>query len=73
MSPLLLVDASANVLLTQGKRPWIFRSCIICYHEHGTLESETDRFERLREVRLVPRRRGIAFVEYEAEAGAISA
>lgn len=31
------------------------------------------RFEGFREVRLVPGRRGIAFVEYEAEAGAISA
>ena len=32
-----------------------------------------DRFEGFREVRLVPGRKGIAFVEYEAEAGAISA
>jgi hypothetical protein len=31
------------------------------------------RFEGFREVRLVPGRKGIAFVEYEAEAGAISA
>ena len=31
------------------------------------------RYEGFREVRLVPGRRGIAFVEYEAEAGAISA
>jgi RNA recognition motif-containing protein len=31
------------------------------------------RFEGLREVRLVPGRRGIAFVEYEAEQGAIAA
>ncbi|KAI4255578.1 MAG: hypothetical protein L6R42_006666, partial [Xanthoria sp. 1 TBL-2021] len=31
------------------------------------------RFEGFREVRLVPSRKGIAFVEYEAEAGAISA
>ncbi|KAI9827223.1 MAG: hypothetical protein M1832_005361 [Thelocarpon impressellum] len=31
------------------------------------------RFDGFREVRLVPGRRGIAFVEYEAEAGAISA
>ncbi|KAL8847161.1 MAG: hypothetical protein Q9221_007791 [Calogaya cf. arnoldii] len=31
------------------------------------------RFEGFREVRLVPTRKGIAFVEYEAEAGAISA
>ena len=31
------------------------------------------RFEGFREVRLVPGRKGIAFVEFEAEAGAISA
>jgi len=31
------------------------------------------RFEGFKEVRMVPGRRGIAFVEYEAEAGAISA
>lgn len=31
------------------------------------------RFEGFREVRLVPGRKGIAFVEYEAETGAISA
>ena len=31
------------------------------------------RFEGFREVRLVPGRRGIAFVEYETETGAISA
>jgi len=31
------------------------------------------RFEGFREVRLVPGRRGIAFVEYDAEAGAITA
>lgn len=31
------------------------------------------RFEGFREVRVVPGRSGIAFVEYEAEAGAISA
>ena len=30
-------------------------------------------FEGFREVRLVPGRKGLAFVEYEAEAGAISA
>lgn len=30
-------------------------------------------FEGFREVRTVPGRKGIAFVEYEAEAGAISA
>jgi hypothetical protein len=31
------------------------------------------RFEGFREVRMVPGRPGIGFVEYEAEAGAISA
>lgn len=31
------------------------------------------RFEGLREVRMVPGRKGLAFVEYEAEGGAISA
>ena len=31
------------------------------------------RFEGFREVRLVPGRKGIAFVEYDGEAGAISA
>jgi hypothetical protein len=31
------------------------------------------RFEGFREVRLVPGRRGIAFVEYDTEAGAITA
>ena len=31
------------------------------------------RFEGFREVRLAPGRKGIAFVEYEAESGAISA
>ncbi len=31
------------------------------------------RFDGFREVRMVPGRRGIAFVEYDAEAGAISA
>lgn len=31
------------------------------------------RFEGFREVRLVPGRRGIAFIEYETETGAISA
>jgi len=31
------------------------------------------RYEGFREVRMVPGRKGIAFVEYEAEVGAISA
>ncbi len=31
------------------------------------------RFEGFREVRMVPGRKGIAFVEYEAESGAITA
>lgn len=30
-------------------------------------------FEGFKEVRMVPGRRGIAFIEYEAEAGAITA
>lgn len=38
-----------------------------------TLISVFGSFEGFREVRLVPGRRGIAFVEYENEAGAISA
>lgn len=37
------------------------------------LTSIFGRFEGFREVRLVPGRKGIAFIEYEAEAGAISA
>ena len=37
------------------------------------LQAIFGRFEGFREVRLVPGRKGIAFVEYEAEAGAISA
>ncbi len=38
-----------------------------------SLTSIFGRFEGFREVRLVPGRKGIAFVEYEAEDGAISA
>ena len=38
-----------------------------------TLTNLFGRFEGFREVRMVPGRRGIAFVEYENEAGAISA
>ncbi|CVK93121.1 related to small nuclear ribonucleoprotein snRNP U1A [Fusarium mangiferae] len=38
-----------------------------------TLTSVFGRFDGFREVRLVPGRRGIAFVEYEAEQGAITA
>ncbi len=37
------------------------------------LTSIFGRFEGFREVRLVPGRKGIAFVEYESETGAISA
>ncbi len=37
------------------------------------LSSIFGRYEGFREVRLVPGRRGIAFVEYDAEAGAITA
>ncbi|OBT59201.1 hypothetical protein VE04_00321 [Pseudogymnoascus sp. 24MN13] len=42
-------------------------------YDIDALTSIFGRFEGFREVRLVPGRRGIAFVEYEAEAGAISA
>ncbi|CZT46665.1 related to small nuclear ribonucleoprotein snRNP U1A [Rhynchosporium secalis] len=42
-------------------------------YDIDTLTSIFGRFEGFREVRLVPGRRGIAFVEYEGEAGAISA
>jgi RNA recognition motif-containing protein len=43
--------------------------------EYGVEELTTvfGRFEGFREVRLVPGRRGIAFVEYDAEQGAIAA
>ncbi len=37
------------------------------------LTSLFGRFEGFREVRMVPGRKGIAFVEYEAEQGAITA
>ena len=39
----------------------------------GGLTAIFGRFEGFKEVRLVPGRKGIAFVEYDAEAGAISA
>lgn len=42
-------------------------------YDIDALSSIFGRFEGFREVRLVPGRRGIAFVEYESEAGAISA
>lgn len=42
-------------------------------YEVDALTSIFGRFEGFREVRLVPGRRGIAFVEYDGEAGAISA
>ena len=42
------------------------------YNAEG-LSAIFSRFEGFREVRMVPGRKGIAFVEYEAEAGAISA
>lgn len=38
-----------------------------------SLTAVFSRFEGFREVRMVPGRKGIAFVEYEAEAGAITA
>lgn len=42
-------------------------------YDVDALTSVFGRFDGFREVRLVPGRRGIAFVEYENEAGAISA
>lgn len=42
-------------------------------YDVDSLTSIFGRFEGFREVRLVPGRTGIAFIEYEAEAGAISA
>lgn len=42
-------------------------------YEAEGLSTIFSRFEGFREVRMVPGRKGIAFVEYEAEAGAISA
>ena len=42
-------------------------------YDVDSLTAVFGRFEGFREVRLVPGRKGIAFVEYEAEAGAISA
>jgi hypothetical protein len=42
------------------------------YEQEG-LSRIFSRFEGFKEVRMVPSRKGIAFVEYEAEAGAISA
>lgn len=41
--------------------------------DQGNLSAVFGRFEGFREVRLVPGRKGIAFVEYESESGAISA
>jgi hypothetical protein len=41
--------------------------------DSDSLTAVFGRFEGFREVRLVPGRKGIAFVEYESEAGAISA
>ena len=42
-------------------------------YEIESLTAIFSRFEGFREVRMVPGRKGIAFVEYEAEAGAITA
>lgn len=42
-------------------------------YDADSLSSIFGRFEGFREVRLVPSRRGIAFVEYDGETGAISA
>ena len=41
--------------------------------EKESLVAIFGRFEGFKEVRIVPGRKGIAFVEYETEAGAISA
>jgi RNA recognition motif-containing protein len=43
------------------------------YYDVDALSALFGRFEGFREVRLVPGRTGIAFVEYETETGAISA
>lgn len=42
-------------------------------YDKDTLTSIFGRFEGFREVRMVPGRSGIAFVEYETESGAITA
>lgn len=42
-------------------------------YDSDALSAIFGRFEGFQEVRLVPGRKGIAFVEYEAEGGAISA
>lgn len=42
-------------------------------YDVDSLSTIFSRFEGFREVRMVPGRKGIAFVEYEAESGAISA
>ena len=42
-------------------------------YDVDALSAVFNRFEGFREIRLVPGRRGIAFVEYEAEQGAITA
>jgi RNA recognition motif-containing protein len=41
--------------------------------DQESLSAAFGRFEGFQEARLVPGRKGIAFVEYESEAGAISA
>lgn len=42
-------------------------------YDVASLTAIFNRFEGFREVRMVPGRKGIAFVEYEAEQGAIAA
>lgn len=42
-------------------------------YDEASLGAIFGRFEGFKEVRLVPGRKGIAFVEYESETGAISA
>jgi RNA recognition motif-containing protein len=43
------------------------------YSDADALTSIFGRYEGFREVRLVPGRKGIAFIEYESESGAINA
>jgi RNA recognition motif-containing protein len=42
-------------------------------YDIDSLSTIFGRFEGFREVRMVPGRKGIAFIEYESETGAISA
>lgn len=51
----------------------LFVQNILEDYDFESLSAIFSRYEGFREVRLVPGRKGIAFVEYEAETGAISA